>query len=227
MEQIVLSWSGGKDSAIALKRLLDAEVYEVVGLLTAFSGIQKKVSLHHTHYDLIKAQADAIGIPLIPIYLSENAKNEEYEKKHMEQFKELKEQHVFKIAFGDIHLQPIREYRDQMLQKVGVQGVYPIWENDTHQLMREFINAGFKAVTTAIDKIEMDDEYLEREIDNQFLQDIPNEIDPCGENGEYHSFVYNGPYFKHPLQVKFNHVFEADFRPKIEMKLKIGQMTLV
>lgn len=227
MKQIILSWSGGKDSAMTLNALKASKDYEVVGLLTAFSGDDQLVNLHYTPYQLIKAQADAMGIPLHPIYLSANAANKEYEAKHEAKLRELKMEGIEHVAFGDIHLAPIREYRDQLMESIGVIPVYPLWHQPPSELMQNFLDQGHKAIVTAIDSLMLGVQFLGQTLSHEFINQLPPEVDSCGENGEFHSFLYDGPLFRYPLNVECQSTFENDLRPQIEMKLKACQLKLL
>lgn len=226
MEPIVVSWSGGKDSTLVLKKLQASEEYEVAGLFTAFAGENKMVNFHYTTYDLIQAQADALGIPLYPVWLSENAKNEEYEKKHYELFREISKEGISTVAFGDIFLESIRDYRDRMLREAGINGEYPLWKLDPGKLVREFVNSGYKAVLTAVDILQLDRAYLFRELNEDLLSAFPEAVDLCGENGEYHSFVYDGPGFKYPVRIRGGDEYQRDFRPGAEMCLQVCEPVL-
>ena len=226
MRKVVLSWSGGKDSMMALKRLKANPENEVTGLMTAFSGEAEVVNLHHIPKGLIQKQADALGLNLYPIHLSEKPKNEEYEAKHQGLFQQLKAENIYDIAFGDIHLEPIREYRDRLLKASDMEGHYPLWQTDPSDLAKEFLSSGYEALITSLDTLQLPDSWLNQNLSFDFLEHFQeSNIDPCGENGEYHTFVWNGPDFKQPVNYEVLGTSEMDFRPEIDMKLKVNQIS--
>lgn len=222
MRKVVLSWSGGKDSMMALKRLEDDPETEVCGLMTAFSGEQEVVNLHYLPYSLIEKQAKALDLKLYPIYLTDKAPNEEYERKHQELFDQLKKQGIEEVAFGDIHLEPIREYRDRLLAANAMKGNYPLWQENPLNLVDEFLDSGFETLITSIDSLQMPTHLLTQQLSHNVLETLAAyNLDPCGENGEYHTFVFNGPGFRSPIVINFGQSFENDFRPEIDMCLKV------
>ncbi len=225
MRKVVLSWSGGKDSMTALKRLNENPELEVIGLMTAFSGADEVVNLHYIPHSLIQKQAEALNLDFFPIYLSEKAPNKEYEQKHQEIFQQLKAEGVYDIAFGDIHLEPIREYRDRLLADNEMNGFYPLWGEKPVDLVREFLEAGYEAIITSIDKLQVPEDLLGQKLSLEIMRDLETKtLDPCGENGEYHTFVYNGPGFQRSLSFETGDSFERDFRPEVNMNLKVNNL---
>jgi len=223
MKKVVLSWSGGKDSMMALKRLWKDPETEVCGLMTAFSGEDEVVNLHYVPYHLIRKQAEALNLELFPVYLPEKASNEVYEREHKALFKQLKLLGISTIAFGDIHLEPIREYRDRLLADSGMEGHYPLWQASPTLLVREFFQSGFEAIVTAIDQLQVPVRFLGKPLSDELMQVLEQlDSDPCGENGEYHTFVCNGPGFQNSLSIEAGEQFEMDFRPEISMRLLVS-----
>lgn len=191
-----MSWSGGKDSTRALYELQRSGVYEVVALLTTVTEGYDRISMHGVRRDLLERQAEALGIRLEIIPITQKATNEEYEAKLKEKLLYYKGQGVHSVAIGDIFLEDLRRYREENLAKIGMKGIFPIWKRDTVQLAREFIGLGFKAIISCVDTKILDGSFAGREYTRAFLDDLPPQVDPCGENGEFHSFVYAGPIFR-------------------------------
>lgn len=194
-----MSWSGGKDSCLALYELQQASDHSIVTLLTTMSRGSDRVGLHHVRRELIEEQAVAIGVPLRVVYLPTAASNAEYEAALACAFAALRKEGIEQLAFGDLFLEDIRAYRDELMARHGLRPLYPIWARDTRQLAADFIAQGFKAVTTCVDLRVLDVSFVGRLIDDDFLDDLPPNVDPCGENGEFHSFVYDGPNFRRPI----------------------------
>jgi uncharacterized protein (TIGR00290 family) len=195
-EQVVLSWSGGKDSAMAAYHLLASQKYEIATLLTTVTEDFDRISMHGVRRDLLAQQAESLAIPLHEIMIPKDCPNEIYEARMREALTHSKARGITKIAFGDLFLDDVKQYRDERLAQAGMTGLYPIWMRDTDELVRTFIGLGFKAILACVDTQAIDASFAGREIDYQLLRDLPENADPCGENGEYHSFVYAGPIFK-------------------------------
>lgn len=197
--KVLLSWSGGKDSVLALRELQKNDNFETVALITTITKGYDRVSIHGIRRILLEQQADSIGIHLEKIFISDNASNEEYESKFSEVLLEYKKMGIDSVVFGDIFLEDIRRYREDLLRGIGMRGLFPIWGKNSMDLANIFITSGFKAVIACIDSEAMDKSFAGREYDEQFLSDLPAEVDPCGENGEFHTFVYAGHIFKIPI----------------------------
>jgi uncharacterized protein (TIGR00290 family) len=195
-EPVVLSWSGGKDSTMAAYHLLASQKYEIRSLLTTVTEEYDRISMHGVRRDLLEQQAESLGIPLHKIMIPKDCTNEIYEARMREAMSHFKAQGIAKIAFGDLFLQDVKQYRDERLAQAGMTGLYPIWMRDTEELVRTFIGLGFKALLACVDTQAIDASFAGREIDHELLRDLPESADPCGEYGEYHSFVYAGPIFK-------------------------------
>ncbi|MGE5071868.1 MAG: diphthine--ammonia ligase [Anaerolineae bacterium] len=196
VEKVLVSWSGGKDSAMALEYVLARPDYEVAGLLTTVTEDYDRISMHGVRRALLRQQAESLGLPLEEIGISKGSSNAEYESKMAEVLSRYKEAGVSSVVFGDIFLEDLRRYREKNLAKMGMRGIFPPWNQDTQQLVRRFIDRGFRAVVVCVDTQTLDQKFAGREIDEQFVGELPETVDVCGENGEYHSFVYEGPIFK-------------------------------
>lgn len=199
---VILSWSGGKDSALALHALQRRPEFEVCGLLTSINDHYGRVSMHGVRESLLDAQADAIGLPLCKVRLSERPSSEEYEQRMQGMLESVKSRGIRHVAFGDLFLEDIRQYRIAQLQRVGMQALFPLWQRPTETLAREFIALGFRAVLCCVDGTALDEALAGRLYDDALLHDLPAGVDPCGENGEFHSFVYDGPVFRRAIPIR-------------------------
>jgi len=199
MERVLVSWSGGKDSAMALYETLKGGRHEVVALLTTMTQDYDRISMHGVRSSLLRHQAESLGLKSEVVFITKNASNEEYESSMGKTLSAYRKEGVSSVVFGDIFLQDLRKYREEKLSIANMNCFFPIWNIETKQLARTFIAAGFKAVTTCVDTNALGKEFVGREINEGFLSALPKGVDPCGENGEYHSFVYDGPIFKKPI----------------------------
>lgn len=209
-EKIVFCWSGGKDSALALHRMLNDSRYEIVSLLTTCNDHFQRVSMHGVRVELLEKQAEAIGLPLEKIFVSQRGSNEEYERAMSACLLAHKERGVTACAFGDIFLEDLKCWREANLAKVGMRGIFPLWKIDTRDLIREFFALGFGTVITCVNDAYLGEESVGRVIDPDFIASLPPVVDPCGENGEFHSFAFAGPVFKEPVQFTLG---EKVYRP--------------
>jgi uncharacterized protein (TIGR00290 family) len=196
MEKILFTWSGGKDSALALYELQKSRQFEIAALITTVTTDYDRISMHGVRNVLLKQQVESLGLPLETIQISKESSNQEYEAKISDIFKLYREKGVFSVAFGDIFLADLRKYREDNLAKVGLKGLFPLWKRDTEDLALKFIELGFKAVISCVDSEFLDRSFAGRAFDKKFLSDLPENVDPCGENGEFHSFVFDGPIFR-------------------------------
>jgi uncharacterized protein (TIGR00290 family) len=196
-----LSWSGGKDSSYTLYKLLQDDRYEVVNLHTTFGEESRRVGMHGIHEELIEMQAAALNLPLVKIYYPASGDNKAYEKAINRFLDDLKQEGIRHIAYGDIFLEDLRRYREDQLAKKDFEAVFPLWEKDTSVLTADFIEHGFKTIICAADADIIDDKWVGRDFDQRFLDALPESVDPCGENGEFHSFCYEGPIFKDSVKV--------------------------
>jgi uncharacterized protein (TIGR00290 family) len=194
------NWSSGKDSALALHYLLQDEKYSVDYLLTSVNAHHKRVSMHGLRIELLQQQLNAIGIPNGTVELPEHPTNAEYEKLMTEKVKQLKADGFEYAAFGDIFLEDLKKYREQQLQPLNIKTLFPLWKKNTKELINEFIDLGFKTVVVCVNAALLDKSYAGRIIDKDFINDLPQGIDPCGENGEFHTFCFDGSVFKYPIK---------------------------
>lgn len=198
-EKVLFSWSSGKDSALALYRLLQDPAYEVVGLLCSINASYQRVSMHGVRLELLEAQAEAIGLPLYKMFLPENPSMADYERIMAETLAPWIAMGLKRVAFGDIFLEDLRRYREEKLRAVGMLGLFPLWQLSSAALLKEFIDTGFRSVVTCVNERYLTADFAGRLIDRDFIAALPPGVDPCGENGEYHSFVFDGPLFRHPV----------------------------
>jgi uncharacterized protein (TIGR00290 family) len=199
---LALSWSGGKDSALALRALREELGTEPVALLTTFTEDYDRVSMHAVRRELLRAQARATGVELVEIEIPAACVNETYERRMAEAFARPPLDQVGTVAFADLFLADIRAYREERLATAGRRGLFPLWGRDTAVLAREFIDAGFEATLVCVDPTQLDPAFVGRSFDEALLADLPTGVDPCGENGEFHTFVHAGPIFEAPVAVK-------------------------
>ena len=211
-EKALFSWSGGKDSAIALYEIQKSKSYEILALLTTITEDYDRVSMHGLRRILLEQQAKSLGISLEKVFITKDASNEEYESKMKEALLRYKNAGVHSVVFGDIFLQDIRKYREENLSKIEMNGVFPIWRRNTTALAHTFIDLGFKAITICVDSNVLDKRFAARDFDKQFLSQLPPTVDPCGENGEFHSFVYDGPSFRENILFKKGEIVLRDNR---------------
>lgn len=202
MERLLLSWSGGKDSALALYEILKSQSYQITSLLTTVTLPYDRVSMHGFRRILLERQAASLGFPLEIVFISANASNEEYESQMAEVLTRYKSTGINRVAFGDIFLEDLRKYRQEKLALLAMEPIFPIWKRDTRELSLSLSSLGFEAITTCIDTQVLDKKFVGRLIDADFLSELPQSVDSCGENGEYHSFVYDGPIFKKRIHFK-------------------------
>lgn len=211
----IFNWSGGKDSSLALYHCLNDPTLDIKYLVTTLNAGVNRVSMHGVREELIIRQAEAIGIPLYPIRLPETPGILQYEqtmKYHLQKFKEIGIKHAI---YGDIFLEEVKKYREDKLSEMGLTGIFPLWKRETSEVMSEFLDLGFKTVIVcAQDKIE---QFVGRVIDSDIMRDLPADIDICGENGEYHTFAFEGPIFKRPLRFRLGEKIFKEFpKPKGE-----------
>lgn len=197
--KVVVGWSGGKDSALALYEIQKSGGYEIVELLTTVTEEYDRVSIHGVRTKLLDQQAEALGLPVEKMLLAKGAADKDYESEFLTILRSHRNRGVLSVVFGDIFLADVKKFRDNLLAKIGMHGIYPLWGRNTTELANEFIDLGFKAVITVVNGNVLGKEFSGREYDEQFLADLPQGVDPCGENGEFHTFVYNGPAFSKPV----------------------------
>ena len=200
MKKAYFNWSSGKDSALALYKILQQKDYQIQKLITNVNQDFQRVSMHGLHENLLDAQVESIGITLEKIYFPADVTMDLYNQKMQEKTAELKSLGLNHAVFGDIFLEDLRKYRDSKLTEVGIIGVYPLWKKDTKELLREFLELGFKSITVCVNAKKLGKEFVGRIIDEDFINDLPNDVDVCGENGEFHTFCFDGPIFNKPIE---------------------------
>jgi len=199
---VLLAWSGGKDSALALREVVHDGRYRVAALLTTVTGEYDRISMHGVRRTLLERQAESLRLPLEQVVISPGATNDEYEGKMAATLQALRDRvpGLDTVVFGDLFLADIRAYRERMLGRIGMRALFPLWLRDTRVLADEFVRLGYRAVLVCVDADQLAGEFAGREFDAELLRDIPSTVDPCGENGEFHTFVYAGPGFRHAVR---------------------------
>jgi uncharacterized protein (TIGR00290 family) len=210
MKRILLAWSSGKDSAWALHVLRQSGEYEVAGLLTTFNEAFDRVAMHAVRRELVVAQAAAVGALLWPVNIPWPCSNEEYERKMAAVCMQAMAEGIEAVAFGDLFLEDVRSYRERQLAPTGLTPLFPLWKLPTDKLVREMIAGGQRAVITCVDPTKLSREFAGREIDLALVDALPAGVDPCAENGEFHSFAFAGPEFTQPLDIRIGEIVERD-----------------
>ena len=212
--KVVLSWSGGKDSSLALSALRADDRYEIVGLLTSITTGYDRVSIHGVRRELVEAQATAAGLPLFEVTLEPASSNAAYEAAFVNALARLRVAvpEVRLIAFGDLYLEDVRAYREQLLGGTGFEPLFPLWHRDTTHLAADFIDAGFRAVLVCVDTTQLSATFSGRSFDRTLLAELPDKVDPCGEGGEFHTFVWDGPHFGSPIALSIGETIIRDER---------------
>ena len=208
--RILFCWSGGKDSAMALHAVLQRPDVRVTALLTTVTETYDRNSMHGVRRDLLVQQAQSIGLPLHEVRIPPQCVNPIYEARMEEAVRFHYDAGVRSVAFGDIFLEDLRAYREKNLARLGMTALFPIWKRDTRELMRSFHAAKFRAITVCVDPKVLDHSFAGRELDASFFRELPPNVDPCGENGEFHTFVFDGPIFRNPIAVAAGQVIERD-----------------
>lgn len=216
MIKVVLFWSAGKDSAMALHNILNDKSFELVALVTTLNQDYKRISMHGIPEHILDLQCEAVGLPVIKMWVPNLPDNNSYEYCFLELCKDLKEKGVEFLAFGDIHLEDLRKYREDLVNRGGLKACFPLWNVPTLKLMNNFIANEFKAITCCINTKILSVDWLGRQLDADFVAELPNEVDLCGENGEYHTFCFAGPIFMNSIPYQTG---ERVFKPlKINSK---------
>jgi uncharacterized protein (TIGR00290 family) len=210
MKKVLLSWSSGKDSVWALHLLRQQPEIEIVALLTSFNSAAGRVAMHAVRRALVDAQAARTGIPQWSVDLPWPCSNAEYEERMRGVCQRAIAEGITAVAFGDLFLQDIRDYRERQLQGTGLEPLFPVWEIPTAQLARDMIAAGVKAKITCVDPTQVDRTFAGRDFDQALLDSLPPGVDPCGENGEFHTFVYDAPIFSSPIDIRMGEIVERD-----------------
>ncbi|MGL4596850.1 MAG: ATP-binding protein [Bacteroidia bacterium] len=205
------NWSGGKDSSLALWKIQQEKKFSVQALLTSINAHHNRISMHGVRRSLLEQQAQALQLPLQTLELPEHPSMDEYAAIMQNGVHALKNKGMHHAIFGDIFLEDLRIYREKQLATQSVEAVFPLWKIDTAQLMTEFLNAGFKAITVCVSENKLGPEFCGRIIDAEFCKQLPPDVDICGENGEYHSFVFDGPIFKHPIPFRLGELVQRNY----------------
>jgi uncharacterized protein (TIGR00290 family) len=206
----ILSWSGGKDSSLALYEVTKSKDYEVVSLITTLTKDFGRISMHGVRRQLLLEQAKCLRIPIAEVWIRKGAGDAEYEKQMSDALARSYSDGVRHVIFGDLFLEDIRRYREEKLSRENMSGVFPLWRRDTRRLAAYFVEQGFKAIVCTVDPKALDLSFCGREFDAAFLSDLPASVDPCGENGEFHTFVYAGPIFDREIEVRKGEVVMRD-----------------
>ncbi|MBN1187990.1 MAG: diphthine--ammonia ligase [Bacteroidales bacterium] len=205
----IFSWSGGKDSSYCLHKVLTEKQYKVKYLLTTINTNYKRISMHGIREELLDKQAESIGIPLIKVGVSEGTNNE-YEREMEKVLLKVKEEGIEHVIFGDIYLEDLRIYRENKLAKVGMKAVFPLWKMDTKEIMKDFINQNFKTIVCCTNDGYLGESWIGREINQSFVEELPSNVDPCGENGEFHTFCFDGPIFSKKISFSpGDHIYKS------------------
>ena len=206
----ILSWSSGKDSAMSLYRVSKRGDFQVACLLTTITDQFHRVSMHGVREELLELQADSLGYSLEKVMIPYPCPNDVYEQKMREILSAWKSRGVTHAIFGDLFLEDIRKYREERLAQLDITPIFPLWHEDTTSLAKEMLEVGFRAIVTCVDPKKLDPAFAGREFNQSFLNDLPSEVDRCGENGEFHTFVYDGPIFRKPIPVKVGEIVLRD-----------------
>jgi len=200
MKKAYFNWSTGKDSALALYKVLQEKEYSVTQLVTSVNKDYERVSMHGLREELLDAQIDTLQIPLQKIYFPAEVSMSDYDETMRKVTNSLVNEGFQYGIFGDIFLEDLRNYREKKLKEVGITGVFPLWKKDTKALLQEFLSLGFKAITVCVNAKLLDESFVGRILDENFINELPDNVDPCGENGEFHTFVFDGPIFSSPIE---------------------------
>ncbi len=209
-----MNWSGGKDSALSLYHVLNDKNYDVKYLLTTINDSFKRISMHGVREELLDKQAENIGIELMKLRLPETVSMEEYQSRMEEVLLPLVENGVKYSIFGDIFLEDLRKHREERLAMIGMEGVFPIWKRPSLELLEEFWDLGFKTIVVSVNGNVLDKSFCGKILDRDFVKELPANIDPCGENGEFHTFVYEAPYFKHAINLEIGETVDKIYNFK-------------
>lgn len=210
-QRVLLAWSSGKDSAWTLHVLRQQPDVEVVGLLTTFDNSANRVAMHAVRRQLAESQAQAAGLPLVSVELPWPCPNDAYERAMKAALDASKKKlDIEAVAFGDLFLEDIRNYREQQMSGTDLDPIFPIWHTPTDTLARDMIESGLQAIVTCVDPQQCPREFAGRHYDRHFLVDLPEHVDPCGENGEFHTFAFDGPMFDKPVNVTLGDIDDRD-----------------
>lgn len=214
-KKCIFNWSSGKDSALALYKILQNPDYKIEQLLTSINQKFQRISMHGVRVELLKAQSESLNIPLKIMEIPEMPSMEIYEEVMFETLSDLKDQGITHSVFGDIFLEDLRKYREDQLAKINFSGVFPLWKIPTKDLIQEFIALGFKTIVVCVNEKYLDKSFVGRIIDQNFIDDLPDNVDVCGENGEFHTFTFDGPIFSKPINFEIGEIVYRKYeKPK-------------
>lgn len=220
-KKALFNWSSGKDSALTLYKILQNDEIEVVSLLTSVNQKYNRISMHGVRAALLEQQAISLGLPLHKMEIPEMPTMEVYETVMIETLNTFKEKGVTHSIFGDIFLEDLRKYREDKLAEMQLEGIFPLWKIDTKELIQEFLSLGFKTIVTCVNERNLDKSFVGRIIDDQFIADLPDNVDVCGENGEFHTFTFDGPIFSKPIDFEIGEIVYRKYeKPKQESSNK-------
>lgn len=211
MQKTYFNWSSGKDSALALYHLMNDPAYKIERLLTSVNAHHDRVSMHGLRRSLLEAQVEAIGLPCTTLELPETPSMGQYNQLMKEAMQKLKTDGFTVSAFGDIFLEDLRVYREEKLALHDIKAVFPLWKRDTTELIHEFLDLGFKTIVVTVDASKLDRSFAGRIVDENFLRDLPDGVDPCGENGEFHTFCFDGPIFSSPISFEIGETVYREY----------------
>jgi uncharacterized protein (TIGR00290 family) len=218
----VAFWSGGKDSGLALDRVRRSGNYEVRALITTVNAEFRRVSMHGVREELIELQSEAIGLPVHKMYVGGRGSNDDYVPALRAALESFKNRGITNVIFGDIFLEDLRQWRESLLAGLAMTGVFPLWREDTRALAQEFIDRRFKAIICCTNDAHLTHSDVGRSLDAAFIQGLPAGVDPCGENGEYHSFVHDGPVFRQPVAFEIGETVYRPLLPVAETDKTLG-----
>lgn len=220
----IFNWSSGKDSALALYKTLKENQFEITSLLTSINQEFQRISMHGVHISLLEKQAESLGFPLIKMEIPKEPSMEQYNEIMSKTMNEMKSQENNHSIFGDIFLEDLRKYREDQLQKIGMKAVFPLWKQNTTDLINEFLSLGFKTIVTCVNETYLDKSFAGRIIDKDFIKDLPKNVDPCGENGEFHTFTFDGPIFRNPIDFEIGETVKKTYpKPKSDENKEDGE----
>lgn len=213
----IFNWSSGKDSALALYKIIKEDQFEITSLLTSINREFQRISMHGVPVSLLEKQAESLGFPLIKMELPKEPTMEEYREIMTKTMNEIKSGGVTHSIFGDIFLEDLKKYREEQLSTIGMKAVFPLWKKNTTELIHEFLDLGFKTIVTCVNETYLDKSFAGRIIDKDFINDLPENVDPCGENGEFHTFTFDGPVFKNPISFHIGETVKKTYpKPKTD-----------
>lgn len=224
IKSVTISWSGGKDSAFALYKVLSDPSVKVIGLHTVFNSENRRVGLHGIHESLIEKQAEALGIPLEKLYLNSSDDHEEYKKLMTGYYADCVKRNIDGVVFGDIFLEDLRRFRDELLFDSGLTGIYPLWKCDSRALLDGFLSSNFKTTICACNRALFSDRVVGKTLSEELIATFPPQVDVCGENGEFHTFVFDGPIFRKSVSFELGEVVTKEYRYKVRLESGAEQL---